>query len=219
MGYNEDDSGNRKRYAIIGVSSMLLVAMVAAVTVGVNLNQTETSDPATGSKSHEITTSTKAIKTICATVDYKEDCMNSLKSAGHNSSDPKELIQAGFNAAVKLLQQAADKSVTLKEIEKDPRTSQALAGCKELMNFAIDELKYSFKRLGDFDITKLDEMLIDLKIWLSATITYQVLFTHRSTQRLSCNYFSVNLIFYLCFFTRKRAWMHSRTQPGMRPRK
>lgn len=172
MSYRDDDAQNKKRYAIIGVSSMLLVAMVVAVTVGVNLNQDETTDPATGNKSHEISSSVKLIKDICQPTDYKQECVESLKSAG--TSDPKELVQAGFKAAVKLIQAAANKSITLKEIEKDPRASKALAGCKELMDFAIEELKWSIKRLGEFDITKLDEMLIDIKIWLSATITYQV---------------------------------------------
>lgn len=175
MGYGDDDSQNKKRYAIIGVSSMLLVAMVVAVTVGVNLNQNETSDPATGNKSHEISSSVKAIKAICQPTDYQKECVASLKSAGNNSSDPKELVQAGFKAAVKLIQAAANKSVTLQEIEKDPRASKALDACKELMDFAVDELKYSINKLGEFDISNLDEMLIDIKIWLSATITYQVI--------------------------------------------
>lgn len=175
MGYKDDDSQNKKRYAIIGVSSMLLVAMVVAVTVGVNLNQDGTSDPATGNKSHEISSSMKAIKAICQPTDYKQECIASLKATGNNSSDPQELVQAGFKAAMKLIQAAANKSVDLKALEKDPRTSKALAGCKELMDFAIDELKYSMNKLGEFDITKLDEMLIDIRIWLSATITYQVI--------------------------------------------
>ncbi|KGN66044.1 putative pectinesterase/pectinesterase inhibitor 28 [Cucumis sativus] len=173
MGYKDDDSQNKKRYAIIGVSSMLLVAMVVAVTVGVNLNQDETSDPATGNKSHEISSSMKAIKAICQPTDYKQECVASLKATGNNSSDPKELVQAGFKAAMKLIQAAANKSVALNQLEKDPRASKALAGCKELMDFAIDELKYSMNKLGEFDISKLDEMLIDIRIWLSATITYQ----------------------------------------------
>ncbi|XP_022968697.1 putative pectinesterase/pectinesterase inhibitor 28 [Cucurbita maxima] len=173
MAYDEDDSGNNKRYAIIGVSSMLLVAMVVAVTVGVNLNNDEAGGPTSGTKSNEISASVKAIKSICQTTDYKKDCVDSLKSNANNSADPHELVKAGFKAAMKLLQAAAKQSVTLQQLEQDPRASQALAGCKELMDFAIDELKFSMSRFGDFDTTHLDEMLIDLKIWLSATITYQ----------------------------------------------
>ncbi|XP_022969472.1 putative pectinesterase/pectinesterase inhibitor 28 [Cucurbita maxima] len=171
MAYDDAAAENRKRYAIIGVSSMLLVAMVVAVTVGVNLNQDGTSDPATGKKAHEISSSMKAIKAICRPTDYKRECVDSLKGSG--KSDPKELVQVGFKAAMKLIQAAAKKSLTLRQIEKDPRASQALAGCKELMDFSVDELKFSIQKLGAFDISKLDEMLIDIKIWLSAVITYQ----------------------------------------------
>ncbi|KAF4364094.1 hypothetical protein CsatB_029735 [Cannabis sativa] len=173
MAYNNgDDGGKRKRYAVIGVSSFLLVAMVIAVTVGVSLNNGESSSPSNGSKDH-ISSSNKAIKAICAPTDYKEDCMKTLGSEAGNTTDPKKLIQAGFNVAKKFINEAAKKSETLKELEKDPRTSKALGLCKQLMDNSMDELHKSVEKISDFDITKFDEMLMDLKIWISATVTYQ----------------------------------------------
>merc|ERR1712137_403473 len=74
---------------------------------------------------------------------------------------------------MKQISEGAKKSVLLKELEKDPRTKRALDDCKQLMDFSIGELEHSFGRFGEFDISKLDEMLIDLRIWLSAVITYQ----------------------------------------------
>lgn len=41
------------------------------------------------------------------------------------------------------------------------------------MQYAIGDLQNSFEQLGEFDITKFDDLLADLKIWLSAAITYQ----------------------------------------------
>lgn len=174
MSYGRDDGGNRKRFAIIGVSSFLLVAMVIAVTIGVTLNNGE-STPANGNKdgSHHISSSTKAIKAICQPTDYKEECVKSLQSEAGETTDPKKLIQAGFKVAMKKISEAAKKSAVLKELEDDPRASKALGHCKQLMENAVDDLKRSFEKLGEFDITKFDEMLMDLKIWLSATITYQ----------------------------------------------
>ncbi|EXB56090.1 Putative pectinesterase/pectinesterase inhibitor 28 [Morus notabilis] len=169
-----DDGEKRKRYAVIGISSVLLVAMVIAVTVGVSLNNGQSS-PASSNKdgSHEVSASMKAIKSICQPTDYKEECINSLSSESGNTTDPKKLIQAGFKVAMKYLSEAAKKSVVLQDLEKDPRASKALGHCKQLMENSIDDLKHSVDKLGEFDISKFDQMLMDLKIWLSATVTYQ----------------------------------------------
>lgn len=174
MSYGSDDNGNRKRLAVIGVSSFLLVAMVIAVTVGVSLNNSS-STPANGNKdgSHQISSSTKAIKAICQPTDYREECVKSLQSEAGNTTDPKKLIQAGFKVAMKEISEVAKKSQVLRELEQDPRASKALGHCKQLMENAADDLKTSLEQLGEFDITRFDEMLMDLKIWLSATITYQ----------------------------------------------
>ncbi|GLT71666.1 hypothetical protein SLA2020_436660 [Shorea laevis] len=171
MGFGDD--ARKKRITLISFSTVFLVAMVVAVTVGVNLKNHESTDAKNGSKSHEISTSAKAIQSICAPTDYKQECVKSLTSEAGNTTDPKELMKAAFKAAIKQIREGAKKSVVLQELEKDPRAKKALDNCKELMEFSIGELDYSFGRLGEFDISKLDEMLIDLRIWLSAVITYQ----------------------------------------------
>lgn len=169
-----DDGEKRRRIAIIGISSFLLVAMVVAVTVGVSLNNGQSS-LASGNKggSHEVSATMRAIKSICQPTDFKEECVNSLHSEAGNTTDPKRLIQVGFKVAMQHLSEAAKKSVVLQELEKDPRASKALGQCKDLMENAVDDLKHSFEKLGEFDISKFDQMLMDLKVWLSATITYQ----------------------------------------------
>lgn len=174
MSYGEEGK-RKKRIAIIGVSSLLLVAMVVAVTVGVSLNKDDSSSPSSGNKDGktQLSASTKAIKSICQPTDYKQECVDSLHAEAGNTSDPVRLIQAGFKVAMKHISQAANKSVTLQQLKQDPRTSRALNQCKELMDFAIDELQHSFKKLGAFEVSKMDEILMDLKIWLSATITYE----------------------------------------------
>ncbi|GAV64159.1 Pectinesterase domain-containing protein/PMEI domain-containing protein, partial [Cephalotus follicularis] len=145
--------------------------MVVGVAVGVGRGNSSSSG--TGSSSGEISTSTKMIKTICQPTDYKQACEDSLNSAHPNTSDPKELIRIGFQVTVKSINEAIENSTTLKELAKDKRTSGALAVCKDLMNDAIDDLQKSFDHLGDFDITKLDDYVEDLKVWLSASYTYE----------------------------------------------
>lgn len=116
----------------------------------------------------------KAVESICSKTDYKETCVKNLEESGvGNSVNPKDMIKAGFNATIKFIKEAAAKSETLKQAEQDPMAKQALDICKRLMGFAVDELEVSIDRLGKFDLTKVDDALEDLNIWLSAVSTYQ----------------------------------------------
>ncbi|KAF5188519.1 Pectinesterase/pectinesterase inhibitor [Thalictrum thalictroides] len=166
------DSGNRrKKIAIIGVSSLILVAMVVAVAVGVKHAEDEESN--NHAKAGQIKSSLKAIKAICQPTDFKETCIESLQSVAGNTSNPSELVQASFQVAIKHIQNAAKKSVTLKELAKDKGGRDALRICQNLMDYAIEDLKHAFKDSNDFDITRLDEFVGNLKVWLSGSLTYQ----------------------------------------------
>lgn len=167
-GGNDGGNGKKKKVAIMGASALILVAMVVAVAVGVHKGGSDDDDH---SSSGSISTSSKAVKQICAPTDYRETCETSLSSV--NSTDPKELIKAGFQVAVQHLRVAIENSTTLKELAKDPRANQALSNCEELMDYAIDDIQDSFNRLGAFDISKLEEYVEDLKVWLGGAVTYE----------------------------------------------
>ncbi|KAM7272246.1 hypothetical protein ACFE04_026909 [Oxalis oulophora] len=165
---NDDDDGRKKRIAIIAVSSFLLVAMVLAVTIGVGLNkESEEEVPA------EVNSHMKAITEICQPTDYKQTCIMSLNETGADANDPIDLIKAAFRAAVIHINVAANKSTTLHELEKEPRAKMALDQCKELMAQAVDEFNSSINKIGKFEVTKSNQMMADLKVWLSAAISYQ----------------------------------------------
>ena len=168
------DQGKNKKAALIGVSSLFLVAMVVAVAVGVNRNSPNASGGGDSAATAEISTSTKAVKALCQPTDYQETCEKALSEAGTNTSDPRELIKAGFNVAVNEIKWAIGNSTTLKEAASDPMAKQALDACGELMDYAIDDLVISFQRITDnFDMQKLDDYIEDLKVWLSGALTYQ----------------------------------------------
>ncbi|XP_065859508.1 putative pectinesterase/pectinesterase inhibitor 28 [Euphorbia lathyris] len=137
---------------MIGVSALILMAMVVSVE----------SDSASAS-----------IQSICQPTNYKNTCEQSLSKVAGNVSAPNQLVMAGFEVAIKSLQTAIENSTTVKDAAKDPMSKQALANCKVLMNTAVEDLRASIKEVGDFDLTKIDDLLDNLKIWLSATITYQ----------------------------------------------
>ncbi|KAG2316131.1 hypothetical protein Bca52824_019253 [Brassica carinata] len=169
MPYYDDDSKRKRRYVIISISSVLLISMVVAVTVGVSLNKNE----GNGDSDAQITSSVKAVKDVCAPTDFKKTCEDSMIKNGKNTTDPIELVKTAFSATMKQITAAAKKSQTMMELQKDPRTKMALDQCKELMDYALGELSNSFEELGKFEFHLLDEALINLRIWLSAAISHE----------------------------------------------
>ncbi|KAI3445372.1 hypothetical protein Pfo_002037 [Paulownia fortunei] len=159
-------AGNpKKKIAIVAVCALLLVAMVVAlILTGQDKGETGGQD---------LSASQKAITTLCQNTDYQEACVNSLKSTGKDTSDPKELIELAFQAAIKDINEAAKNSTVLQELETDPRGKSALESCRELADRAVNDLQRSLTKFNDFDLTDVDNILSDLKVWLSGAITYQ----------------------------------------------
>ncbi|CAB4285389.1 unnamed protein product [Prunus armeniaca] len=167
---------SKRRIAIIVVSGFFLVSMVVALTVGAGIDKGFHLNPFSDKRGSSIdkSASTKAIKAICQPTDYKQECLSSLTSAAGNTTDQIQLIKIGFQATMKQIYEGTKKSNLLQKLEKDPRTSMALDTCKELMELAVDELRQSFNRVGDIEnFSKYKTFIMDLKVWLSASITYQ----------------------------------------------
>ncbi|OVA13432.1 Pectinesterase [Macleaya cordata] len=168
-----DINARKKRVATVTVSSLVLVAMVVAVAVGVRHGGKGSDGGSGGKDDGEVHTSNKAIQAICQPTDYQQACVESLSKAAGNTSDPKELIRIGFNVTMAHVRESLSHSVTLLQLEKEPRAKLALQNCQELMDYAIDDLQNSFEQLGELDITKIDDAVEDLKVWLSAALTYE----------------------------------------------
>ncbi|KAE8698231.1 putative pectinesterase/pectinesterase inhibitor 58 [Hibiscus syriacus] len=153
-------------FAIIITCSMFLVAVVVAVVVGMNHTSSKSDGDGGG-----VTSSKKEVHALCQPVDYKEICEQSMSQS--NSTDTKELIRAGFQAAMKEMQAVLSKSATIHELQTDEGTKDAFKVCQEVMGYAIDDLENSFKTLGEYDVTKIDDYLMNLKVWLSGAVTSQ----------------------------------------------
>ncbi|KAL3634625.1 hypothetical protein CASFOL_021679 [Castilleja foliolosa] len=151
---------SKKKVAVAGLASILLVAAVVAVAVG-----------ATRRNGESVTTSTKAVDAVCSPTDYKETCQKSLANA--NTTDPRELIEAAFKAAVDDIAGVVKNSALLKEAAKDESTKDALNVCEEVLGTAVDDLKRSVEKISELDASKMTEFVEDLKTWLSAVVTNQ----------------------------------------------
>ncbi|KAL3812940.1 hypothetical protein ACJIZ3_014208 [Penstemon smallii] len=146
------------------------------MVIGVAVSVTKKSDeggaaPPSNGNTGSISASTKAVKAICSPTDYKETCEESLSKT--NTTDPKELIKVAFDATVKNIGDVIKNSSLLQEAAKDSRTKEAFNVCKEVLETSIEDLKRSFDKVGEFDASKIDEYVSDVKTWLSGAITNQ----------------------------------------------
>ncbi|GAB4851319.1 hypothetical protein Ancab_030614 [Ancistrocladus abbreviatus] len=160
----------KEKIATLGISSLLLVAMVVAVTVGVI---TTSHDAHESHESHEIATSKKAIEAFCAPTHYKDVCMNRLTAAVSNITDPKELVKDAFLVAKQEIASALNKSATIKAGANDTRALQALEICREVGAYSLNDLERSIESLTNFGAEKLGQFIEDVKVWIGGAITYQ----------------------------------------------
>nr|GLL31973.1 pectinesterase-like [Ipomoea trifida] len=113
----------------------------------------------------------ESVKALCASTDFKELCEKSLARANH-SHDPKKLLNAAFSVAWENLSESMSKSALLKRANKDPRTHEALDICKEVLNHSIEDLKRSSHKVEESTTINVEHGN-DLKVWLSAAITFE----------------------------------------------
>ncbi|KAL5713149.1 pectinesterase [Ranunculus cassubicifolius] len=173
-----DPHKEKRRTAVIIVSCLFLVAIVFVVAVGITT--TGRADAGSSSKddhddhkpeSGEVSASKKAVIAICEPTEFKKTCINALSSI--NSTDPRELIKTSFNMTIKHIHHAMRRSVTLQELEKDKSGRDALRICREQMEFAIADLRQAFAESEKFDLSKVDKLVEEVKVWLSGALAYQ----------------------------------------------
>lgn len=157
------------KIAVVGISIVLVVGVFIGLIAGITR-----SGGSSSSSNNNLSTSAKAIAAICAPTDYKEACTNSLSSVANNATaTPKDLIQLAINVTVEEVKAALLKSQTIGKAANDSRDKMAFEDCKDLLEFAVDELEASFSMVGDSDMHSLSDREADLKNWLSAVISYQ----------------------------------------------
>ncbi|KAL4556621.1 hypothetical protein LXL04_039279 [Taraxacum kok-saghyz] len=164
------DNGNRK-FTIIGISAVLLMTAMIGATSAVYTKS--------NNSEQDVTTSNKAVNSLCQHTDYRISCRKSLANA-NDTDDVKKLVKIAFSSAIKEIEHAINKSSTLQVIANDPRAAQALKICRSLLNTSIDDVKRSLKKLDTFDTEKMEEYLADLKMMkkileLSGKLTSNVL--------------------------------------------
>lgn len=125
------------------VSLILVVGVVVGVVALVRTNNDNSAAPETGNN-NDINTHSKSVQAVCQNAEDKKLCTDTLKPVS-DSDDPKEYIATvvktsmdsvikGFNLSDKLTVEHGNSNSSIK---------MALEDCKDLLQFAIEELQAS----------------------------------------------------------------------------
>ncbi|KAM7463211.1 hypothetical protein LguiA_031332 [Lonicera macranthoides] len=162
--------GKRGKYIAIAVSGILVVAVAIGVIVGVTQHNKKSGDD----DEKALSSTTKSIASICSQTDYKKTCVESLSSLANNdSATPKDYFQTAIRVTIDEVKAAMEKSGTIGNASKDPAHKMAVEDCKDLLQFAVDELESSYSTVGDSSLHNMNDRAAELQNWLSAVISYQ----------------------------------------------
>ena len=169
----------RKR-VFIAAFSVVLIILLVAVGVFVAVSKAGENGNGSGKKTasavkpqKQVSHNEKAVKSICATTDYKQTCENSLskisRSRNATLTKPKELVKAAISAVSNGLQKAFNDSVKLNL--NTPKAKNAYEDCTVLIQNAQEELDASISLVAassrPYSVTQ------ELNNWLSAVMSYQ----------------------------------------------
>ncbi|CAI9776166.1 unnamed protein product [Fraxinus pennsylvanica] len=154
---------------LLGISIFLVVGAVVSLIAGVNHRRLTTDEDG-----QVLSTTTKLVATVCSQTDYKRACVDSMSSLANNASaTPNDFLQAAINVAIEEVQAAMNRSLKIGQAANDSFQKMAVEDCKELLEYAVEELQASYSMVGDSNLHTAADREAELKNWLSAVISYQ----------------------------------------------
>lgn len=158
------------KVVVSGISLILVVGVALAVVAVVNKNNS--SEAAT----EDLSPKMKAVSTICSGADYRKECQTTLSSVAQNTSsdDPKEYLKAAVLATIDEIKKGYNLSDSfLVEPINNATIKMSIEDCRDLLQFAIDELQASASAVGDPTMHSEADRAADIRNWLSAVVSYQ----------------------------------------------
>ncbi|KAF3776680.1 putative pectinesterase/pectinesterase inhibitor 13 [Nymphaea thermarum] len=160
----------------ISVSVAVLLFVAVAAFAVVNFSHPHALSKQGADSVSELSESNKMITSVCSVVQYPSACVTSVKNSigadgSSGAAKPKEVVKAVIKAAVDEQQEAAKLLETLKAGDEMHKT--ALSDCKELMLYAVDDLRSTLSTVTGHDASTLSHITADLRNWLSGVLSYQ----------------------------------------------
>ncbi|KAJ7977737.1 Pectinesterase [Quillaja saponaria] len=147
------------------VSAISLILVVGVALAVVAIVHTSKSDEKSSAQS-------KAVSSICQNAGDQKLCQNTLGNV--NSTDPKDYVQvavkATFDNIIKSLNMS-DKLIV--ESNNNPRLKMSFEDCKDMMEFAVDQLEAILSTVGNGNAQTLTDKNADLKNWLTSVVAFQ----------------------------------------------
>ncbi|CAN1281209.1 Putative pectinesterase/pectinesterase inhibitor 28 [Linum perenne] len=168
-----NDNNQKKKITIIGVSSVLLVAMVISVAVN---NRTTPPERRMSRmvRLEAVASSKNVVKDLCTPSLIKPNCEENLSKSAETTTNPMKLVGDGFDLIVTSLKTAMTKYNALKPtVTNIPRAKRAFEICDEFINIAIKDLQRSKEELTGFNQSSGAVHLDNLKTWIEGTLTHQ----------------------------------------------
>ncbi|ESW17100.1 hypothetical protein PHAVU_007G210300 [Phaseolus vulgaris] len=161
-----------KKTTMVSAISLILVVGVALGVVA--YVSTGNDDPGTATDDGgKVTTHTKAVQAVCQNSDDKKFCSDTFTSV--NSSDPtayvKTVVRNTMDGVIKAFN--LSDTLTIQNSKSNSTVKMALEDCKDLLEFAIDELEASEILVKENNINNINDRVSELKNWIGAVVAYQ----------------------------------------------
>nr|DAD33968.1 TPA_asm: hypothetical protein HUJ06_012819 [Nelumbo nucifera] len=155
----------------LGISLLLVVGTAINTAVGHDTDGFSAGDIAKKAMS---STAMKNVKAICALTDFEDACIKTLTPVANNkSATPEDYLKAAFEATNGEVEAALEKSGVIGKDAQGSIDKMAVEDCKELLQFAIDDLQSAISMAGDPEKNKAADVTAEFKNWLSAVVSYQ----------------------------------------------
>ncbi|KAK4376521.1 hypothetical protein RND71_002817 [Anisodus tanguticus] len=150
------------------VSLILLVGVIVGVVVVVHKNGDMDDNRSTNVQK-------KKVDEFCQPTSYKDACVKSLdKVANNETATVKDYIMAAFETTVEEIKKSLHETgKTNVDKDKDPYNHMALEDCKELLQYAIEELESTLNVVTENKMKSIQEKVYDILTWVSAVYSYQ----------------------------------------------
>ncbi|CAL5184364.1 unnamed protein product [Lathyrus oleraceus] len=155
----------KKRLAFLGISSILVVAVIGTVAVGL------TRSGGSVEQNVKIFTTQRDAELLCRSDPDK--CKTRLGRAFSRAGSVRDRIKGVFGEGRGALMRNINNPDLSKELVKDNMTGQAMRICNEVLGNAVDKFNKSDTVFDRSEFNRLSDFVFDLQVWITATLSDQ----------------------------------------------